>query len=368
MPRKRREVPWLDVREDTGTYCVYWYDAGKRRTERQSLDTKDPVEATTRYALFLTEGRAVYSGGGGKSSGLTCKEAFDHYLAEHVRVKVVDATRQEDAIRNLRMFFDRVEVKAIDIPMSREYATQRMSGAVCIRTKKGAVRKASAGTVKRELSTLLAAINHCVAWKKPGISAGDVPKIEKPKTKRSKGLWLFHEELQALRAAADQKTRDFIDLCYWTAARKRSIETLTWFQVDLARGRINLAKPDDPETKKRKPIVPIAPELRIILERLRPETVSSGWVLGTSASMWSGFKTARRKAGLKILPSKDMRVSGSCSPHVLRHSRATHLLQKGAKPKFVADLLGDDIMTVLRVYGHACPDWMESEMNSEEGS
>lgn len=359
MPRPKSTVPWIDWRG--GVAYASWYNGQRRRTERFSLRTRDPEEATARFAAFLTQGKDLY--GAAKHTGLTWGQAFDDYIAEHVRVNVVDSVRAEDAIRNLRLFFDHRLVTDTDVPMVREYTAKRMTGEVSLRTKKGKPRPASAGTVKRELGTLLAAANHEVKWKR--LKRDDVPVVEKPKTKRSKGLWLFHDELQALRAAADQKTRDFIDLCYFTAARRRSIETLTWFQVDLARGRINLAKSTDPETKKRKPIVPIGPEMSALLTRLS-EARSNEYVLGSSASMWSGFKTARRLANLRRLPAKDMRPEGSLSPHVLRHSRATHLLNQGVHPKAVADLLGDDVMTVLRVYGHACPDYLESALGENK--
>jgi integrase len=39
-------------------------------------------------------------------------------------------------------------------------------------------------------------------------------------------------------------------------------------------------------------------------------------------------------------------------PHILRHTRATHLLQAGVPIYDVAKLLGDTIATVERVYGH----------------
>lgn len=357
MPRPKRNVPWLDTRDDV--YHVFWYDAVKRRTERFSLRTKDPGEAAHRYAAFLTQGRDIYSGE--QRAGLTCGAAFDYYEAEHVKPNAVDKQRIYDCIKNLRLFFNDTQAKDVDIPMSREYAAKRMSGELCLKTKHGKVRKASAGTVKRELTTLVAAINHCKAWKKPGISKSDDVSIEKPKTKRSKGLWMFHAELAALRDVADQKTRDFIDVAYFTAGRRKSVETLTVFQVNQTLTRVNLAKPDDPETKKRKPMVPVAVEIIPVLRRLIDES-TDGTLFGKGYSAWSGWKAARKKAGLRYLDAKDMRPAGSLSPHVLRHSRATHLLQSGAKPKFVADLLGDDIMTVLRVYGHACPDWMANEM------
>ncbi len=292
-----------------------------------------------------------------KPAGLTCNAVFDSYVQEHVRPNVVDKRRAEDALSNLRIFFGDLHITAIDIPTCRAYTAGRMVGDICVKTKHGLLREASAGTVKRELAVLMAACNHAVRWKR--LKRDDLPSLEKPKVLRSKGLWLFPDELERLRAAADQKTRDFIDLCYFTGARRRSIESLTWDQVDLERGRINLAKASDPVTRKRKPIVPISTDLQPLFARLRSATPNADYVFGTAGSMWSGFLRARAKAKLKTLCAKDMRPSGSLSPHVLRHSRATHLLQRGVAPKAVADLLGDDVMTVLRVYGHACPDYLE---------
>ena len=60
-----------------------------------------------------------------------------------------------------------------------------------------------------------------------------------------------------------------------------------------------------------------------------------------------------------MLPARDGRPAGRLTPHVLRHTRATHLLQKGVDPYAVAALLGDNLSTVLRVYGHHCPGYLE---------
>lgn len=369
MPRKRRDVPWLDTRE--GVYHAFWYDPSKGplgangkprgRTERLSLRTADAVEAAARFGAFLTQGKDIYAGGSGKPVRLTCGAAFDYYIEEHVKPNVVDKQRQEDAIANLRLFFNDVACADVDIPMSEAYALKRMDGTLCKPTKHGKARKASAGTVKRELNTLLASITHCIKRKKVGISKVDAPTIKKPKTKRSKGLWLFHDELLALRTAADQKTRDFIDVAYQTAGRKMSVASLTVFQVNLEGRRIDLMKAGDDETNKRKPIVHISPELAPVVKRL-VESSTDGTLFGRGYDPQSGFKAARRKAGLSTLAAKDMRPSGKLGIHVLRHTRATHLLQKGAKPKAVADLLGDNVVTVLKVYGHACPDYLENEL------
>jgi integrase len=58
-------------------------------------------------------------------------------------------------------------------------------------------------------------------------------------------------------------------------------------------------------------------------------------------------------AGLLYLPERDGRPEGRFCPHVIRHTRATHMLQDGVDIYAVAKLLGDTIRTVETIYGHA---------------
>ena len=55
----------------------------------------------------------------------------------------------------------------------------------------------------------------------------------------------------------------------------------------------------------------------------------------------------------------DLGVEGH--PHLLRHSRATHMLMDGDSPYKVAKLLGDTLATVERVYGHSDPEFLATK-------
>jgi len=350
MVRKRRELPWLDTRE--GTYHAFWYDSASRHTKRLSLRTKHTDEAARRFAAFLVEGGECYRPT--EPVGLTVGRALDDYFEEHVKIKVVDQDRIEIAITHLKAFFDTTPMKDVDIPMSRAYVVARKTGAVAA-TRRGRKLTAGDATIRRELSVLVSAAGHAIRWRR--LPASDKPSVELPDKPAGKERWLSHDEFQRLRAAATGRTRDFIDVAYDTAGRRRAVEALTIFQVDIERGRINLLKAGERQTKKRKAIVPITVEMKPLYARLvkKAKDDKTEYLLGHGGSVRKGFTAAVRKAGL----------GPDVTPHTLRHTRATHMLQAGKSPWAVAGWLGDTVQTVIDTYGHHCPNYLEEAMRAE---
>jgi integrase len=367
MPRKRRDVPWLgDIDGNDWTpgepAYVHWYDAAKRRTQRLSLRTSDAMEATKRYAAFLVEGHDIVAGAPRAAKGLTTEQAIDDYLREHVATKVVDWRRQEAAARHLKLYFGSTPISNIDIPASRAYAEARRLGATDKPKEQRGRGKigSSDSTLRRELVVLVAAANHAARWKRIGPNASPptpMPSVELPaETHSEKVKWLTKEELQLAITSAHGTLRDWIELAYGTAGRRDSIERLTRFQVDLARGRIDLTSPTETAlqrgSKKRRPVVPIDARMRPIVERLMHDNRDSEWLFGERLRMYRPFSRHMKAIGL----------GHKKNPHILRHSRATHLLNDGVPPFKVAKLLGDTMATLERVYGHAIPDELLSDL------
>ncbi len=271
---------------------------------------------------------------------------LDQYFEEHAIVKAVAWKRIEQCVKKLR-FFEKTPIGDIDIPMCREYRLHRA--------------KVSDSTVRRELGVLQAAVNHAARWRR--LKSGDqLPSIELPAESESSPLWLFKEEISSLLEMAqgmDTRVYRFVQLAYHTAARKASIERLQWCQVDLAARRIDLKPPGKQLTKKRQPIVPISENIANQLAALKAGS-NSTFVLGDSRDIRLAFDRVAKAADLYTIPASGMRPEGRLSPHALRHSRASHLLQDGKDPWAVASLLGDNLQTVLRVYGHFSPKYLES--------
>lgn len=333
MPRPVREVPWLELR-DNGWYYVNWYDADQRRTFRESLKTRDAAVAATRLGEFLIAGPGRRARG---TAGLTVTQALDDYWRQHVmalddkgRPLVVAHERQRFAIGHLKAHFGDTMLRSIGPMECRAYLSER--------------RKAPAAdaTVRRELSVLAAAARHAVKW--GAMSPADMPRIELPRISDTTQLkWFTKDQLRTILDEAltyDLNLHAFIKIAYYTAARRTSIEDLTKFQVDLAAGTITLQPPGGRVTKKRRPTVPIHPEIRSTVERLMQTPGEYLFGSDDSRNFYFRFVEVCKKVGLEG------------HPHMLRHSRASHLLQDGVDIWKVARLLGDTVATVERVYAH----------------
>ena len=122
--------------------------------------------------------------------------------------------------------------------------------------------------------------------------------------------------------------------------------------VDLDRGRYYRRKQGSAKTNKRQPTVPIPSRLLAHLRRwhrIDPETKHFVEFNGKPvSSVKTAFKSAVRLAGL----------DSGVSPHTLRHTAATWLMQRGADPWQAAGYLGMSLEVLLNTYGHHHPDYL----------
>lgn len=331
MPRKRNPIPQLVQRGDT--YYVTWYRDG--RTERLSLRTDDAREAQARYAAFLAQGQDIVA----PTKRYACDQALEQYLSEHRFSTPTTYRRQRIAADALQRHFAGVPVQDVDVPACRRYADARQAAGV------------TAATARRELAVLLSAANHAVKWRR--LTKAELPTIELPTASEPRQRWLTEAELHRLLYKTEGPVRLFAWIAYYTAARRDSIEKLTWFAVDLERRRIDFTL-GAVKTRKRRAIVAIDSALVPVLEAAKAEAVNE-FVMGSPRNLYADFIGACKKLGLSDV-----------TPHVLRHTRATHLLQAGKSIWHVAQLLGDTVQTVERYYGHHCADHMKAVLDGKE--
>lgn len=276
---------------------------------------------------------------------ITVSQALSHYCKEK-EVNLVDQKRLNIAVKHLNTHIGNTKLKDVDVLVCREYIEKR---------------PVSDSTVARELTVLRAASFHAKKWKL--IKYDDMPTFEIPTNLPKREIWLHRDEVTTLfdHAEKSENLYVFVNLLYVTASRRSAIEDLEWSQVDFNRKIIHLNKPGQKITNKRRPTVPMG-TLYPMLKRLYDKRTTH-YVLGKKMDRYRQFMELLEKSGLLYVKERDGRPSGKITPHVLRHSRATHLLEAGMSIYNVAQLLGDNPLTVQKVYAHCCTSTLEQELN-----
>ncbi|MBV6633033.1 MAG: site-specific integrase [Alphaproteobacteria bacterium] len=197
----------------------------------------------------------------------------------------------------------------------------------------------------RELKTALKRAND------DGRISFNVGMIEIPKPKPPRDLYLSIEQAQAIHdAASAPHLKAFIKIAMRTGARKSAILQLTWDRVDLVGGRIDFRDPTQAVTNKRRALVPIPPDLKTALTRLRQHAETTFVIehLGKPVKdIKKSFKRAAVKAGVP-----------DATPHVMKHSFISWLAQEGIPMDKAGAMTATDPRTLRRVYLHFDPNYL----------
>ncbi len=329
---RRNQGPRLRWLEKRNGFYITWTEHGRSR--ERSTGTANREDAEIVFAEWLHA--RGHRGGPRDPAAILVTNLLHEYLSEH-GPKVQDAARITYAVLPLIDFFEGNTVADVTPQTCARYAAKRGR---------------SAGTARRELGVLRAAINY--AHRSGRITrpvAVDLPERPEPRDR-----WLTRKEAAALiRAARTPQARLYLPLFIliglYTGRRKEAILSLRWPQVDLDAGRIDFEVAGRRRTNKIRGKVPIPARLLPHLRRARQRGTDLGYVLHIDGErigdVKKGFAAACARAELK-----------SVTPHTLRHTAATWLMQSGTAPWQAAGFLSMSTETLQRVYGHHHPDHM----------
>ena len=184
--------------------------------------------------------------------------------------------------------------------------------------------------------------------------------LESPKIRRSLPGYLRLEEVEKILARPDEKTplglrdRAMLEVLYSTGLRVSELISLRVMDVDRSAGCIRCIGKGDKER-----IVPIGKRALSLVERYlrdaRPRLIgkkqqpsapalfinSRGGTL-SRVGVWKILSAYGRQAGLRV----------ALTPHMLRHSFATHLLERGADLRSVQLMLGHSDISTTQIYTH----------------
>lgn len=243
----------------------------------------------------------------------------------------------------------------------------------CAKPKKtgNAPRMVTAAAARRELEDLRAAINH---HRREGLCS-EIVSVALPARNEARERWLTRSEAARLLWAAwrakqvmrDNETRRavgrnvarFILLGLYTGTRSSAIcgaalmPTIGRGFVDLDQGVFYRRAIGQRQTKKRQPPVKLPPRLLAHMRRwarlgLARKSVVE-WNNKPVKSVRKGFEAAVRGAGL----------GSDVTPHILRHTCATWLMQKGVNLWDAAGFLGMTVQQLEQGYGHHHPDYQD---------
>jgi integrase/recombinase XerD len=219
-------------------------------------------------------------------------------------------------------------------------------------------QKLESKTVARHLVTLRNFFRH--AQVQDLITEDPTAHLESPKIRRSLPGYLRLEEVERLLELPDQTTplglrdRAMLEVLYSTGLRVSELTSLRVMDLDTKVGCVRCIGKGDKER-----IVPVGRKALAMVEKylrhgrtalIATNRTSSGAFLFVNrrggrisrVGVWKIFSSYGRKAGLRV----------PLTPHMLRHSFATHLLERGADLRSVQLMLGHSDISTTQIYTH----------------
>jgi integrase len=205
---------------------------------------------------------------------------------------------------------------------------------------------------RKNLQLLRAAIRH---WHREHGPLPSIPVVILPEKEEPRDRWLTRSEAARLLREARRipHLARFILLGLYTGSRSNVLLALQWNWLDLERGVMLRRAPGARESKqKRTPPVRLGRRILAHLRRWRRlDHTFCPYVCHYGGKRISSPRTswpeAVKRAGLGM----------DVTPHVLRHTRATWLMQAGVDVWEAAGHLGMSPATLMQVYAKHSPDF-----------
>ena len=210
-------------------------------------------------------------------------------------------------------------------------------------------------SINRKISTLKSFFKFHI--KTGNLQANPMAKIVSPKTSRRLPVFIKEDDLAAVKAAVSTSAESWkslnakmlISLFYATGMRLSELIRLKEKQVDFSRRQVKVLGKGNKERS-----IPLHRDILAAIQNYtalkRKEFAEPGeelLVTEKGKKLYPKYAYLLVKQVLAEIPTLDKK-----SPHVLRHTFATHLVNRGAELNAVKELLGHASLAATQVYTH----------------
>jgi len=212
----------------------------------------------------------------------------------------------------------------------------------------------AASTVARKLASMRSffAFGHREGW----VVANPAKPVRSPKRGRTLPKFLTGDEIARLLAAprpaatGGLRDRAILELMYSSGVRVRELVGLDDADLDLAGGTVRVRGKG-----RRERLGIVGSHARSAVRAwlgVRPAAPAARGPRPLFTNRFGGRLSVRGVARLLEKHLGTAGLSGRASPHTLRHSFATHLLDAGADIRSVQELLGHKSLVTTQIYTH----------------
>lgn len=204
------------------------------------------------------------------------------------------------------------------------------------------------GNCRNSINTKIAQLRSYFKWleREEYVDRDPMKKIDKARVDEAPPKFLTHEEIERMREATQSMRlvdRVIFEVLYSGGLRVSELVDLDWGDVDLGSRQATVTGKGG-KTRS----VPLSTRAVMLLTRYRDEREDTNpWVLQ------SNFRQRMSKASIERrvnLMGEKAGLTKWITPHCLRHSFATHLLEAGTPLDMVQTLLGHAQVNTTQVY------------------
>lgn len=283
-------------------------------------------------------------------------QEYGNYLTNE---KDASVHTHKNYLADLRQFSEYINTKHPKLNMGRPEGLKDVNNIVIRGFLADLFKKNSAASVARKLASLRSFFQYWV--KKGAITNNPGKDVSSPKVPRRLPNFLSIDEIFKLlegpkgTGALAMRDRAILELLYASGLRVSELVGLDTDQIDFSEGVVRIVGKGDKER-----VVPVGSKAKEALQKY----LGIRETLTDDAAKTKAIFVNRRGGRLtprsvERLIQKYIKVCGinkKVTPHVIRHTFATHLLNAGADLRGIQELLGHASLSTTQKYTHVSVD------------